>query len=55
MPETLLSGDHEAIRVWRMQQSLGVTWLKRPDLLEGVTLTREQQELLDNFKHEHGS
>lgn len=55
VPEILLSGDHEAVRRWRLQQSLGVTWLKRPDLLDELTLTREQQELLDNFKHEYGS
>ncbi len=53
VPEELLSGNHEAIRVWRLKQSLGSTWLKRPDLLERLTLTPEQVQLLAEFKHEH--
>lgn len=54
VPEVLLSGDHEAIRRWRLQQSLGTTWRKRPELLNGITLTAEQQELLEQFKNELG-
>ena len=50
VPEVLLSGDHEAIRRWRLKQSLGITWLKRPDLLHGDELTAEQQQLLTEFK-----
>ncbi len=53
VPEVLLSGDHEAIRRWRLQQSLGTTWIKRPDLLENMSLDAEQQELLDHFKEEY--
>ena len=49
VPEVLLSGDHEAIRKWRLKQSLGVTWLKRPDLLEGLELDQEQERLLKQF------
>ena len=49
-PQVLLSGDHEAIRRWRLQQKLGATWLKRPDLLAGRDLTEEQQRLLDEFR-----
>ena len=33
VPSVLLSGDHEKIRLWRLQQALGRTWLRRPDLL----------------------
>ena len=33
VPDCLLAGDHEAVRRWRLKQSLGRTWLKRPDLL----------------------
>lgn len=55
VPEILLSGDHAAIRRWRVQQSLGMTWLKRPDLLAQRTLDAEQTELLEQFKHEHGN
>ena len=55
VPSILLSGDHEAIRVWRLKQSLGSTWLKRPDLLELLTLDGEQQELLEQFVNEYES
>jgi tRNA (guanine37-N1)-methyltransferase len=44
-----LSGDHEAIRKWRLKQSLGRTWLRRADLLEGMNLSDEQKLLLDQF------
>jgi tRNA (guanine37-N1)-methyltransferase len=53
VPETLMSGDHDKIRRWRLQQALGRTWLKRPDLL-GLKieqgLNTEEKELLEEFK-----
>ena len=49
VPPVLLSGNHEAIRRWRLQQSLGRTWMRRPDLLAGRPLTVEEQDLLDEF------
>ena len=49
-PQVLLSGDHETIRRWRLQQKLGATWLKRPDLLAGRELTEQEQRLLDEFR-----
>jgi tRNA (guanine37-N1)-methyltransferase len=52
-PKVLLSGNHEAIRLWRLKQSLGITWQKRPDLLEKVTLTAQEQTLLEEFKTEN--
>lgn len=53
VPEVLLSGNHGAIRRWRLKQSLGRTWLRRPDLLEGRVLNKEQRQLLDDFIEEH--
>lgn len=53
-PPVLLSGDHEAIRRWRLKQALGRTWLRRPDLLQRLTLDKEQRQLLDEFIREHG-
>jgi tRNA (guanine37-N1)-methyltransferase len=53
VPVVLLSGDHQAIRRWRLKQALGRTWLRRPDLLESADLDDEQRELLDEFKQEH--
>ena len=49
VPSVLLSGNHEAIRRWRLQQALGRTWLRRPDLLKDRKLTAEEQILLDEF------
>ena len=53
VPPVLLSGDHEAVRRWRLQQALGRTWLRRPDLLAAKHLDEEQQQLLAEFIHEH--
>jgi len=52
VPEVLLSGNHERIRSWRLKQSLGATWLKRPDLLKGKALDQEQKQLLQEFIEE---
>lgn len=52
VPKVLLSGNHEAIRKWRLKQSLGRTWLKRPDLLEKRILNHEEQVLLEAFQQE---
>ncbi|MHB1566673.1 MAG: tRNA (guanosine(37)-N1)-methyltransferase TrmD [Acidiferrobacter sp.] len=53
VPEVLLSGDHAEIRRWRLKQSLGRTWLRRPELLARQALTGEQQALLEEFKREY--
>ena len=53
VPEVLLSGNHKAIREWRLMQSLGRTWLRRPELLQGRPLTDEEQGLLDQFIRTH--
>lgn len=52
VPDVLLGGHHAEIKRWRMKQALGRTWLKRPDMLEKVQLTAEQQALLAEFKSE---
>lgn len=54
VPAVLLGGNHEAIRQWRLKQSLGRTWLRRPDLLESMTLSTEQAALLEEFIAERG-
>jgi tRNA (guanine37-N1)-methyltransferase len=53
VPQVLLSGDHEAIRRWRLRQSLGRTWLRRPELLETTELDSEQRNLLEDFVREY--
>ncbi|MBZ9539222.1 tRNA (guanosine(37)-N1)-methyltransferase TrmD [Modicisalibacter tunisiensis] len=55
VPDVLLSGNHERIRRWRLQQALGRTWLRRPELLEGRTLNTEQRALLEAFIEEHAA
>lgn len=52
VPEVLISGDHEKIRRWRLKQSLGKTWLQRPELLKDKALDVEQQQLLQEFIEE---
>ena len=49
VPEVLMSGNHEQIRRWRLQQALGRTWLRRPELIETRKLSSEEQDLLDEF------
>ena len=46
VPEVLLSGNHEQIRRWRHRQALERTWRRRPELLDGCTLSGEDREIL---------
>jgi len=50
VPAVLASGDHAAIGRWRLQQSLGRTWLRRPDLLARRGMSEEERILLEEFK-----
>ena len=50
VPAVLMSGDHAAIGRWRLQQALGRTWLRRPEMLERRGMSREERALLDEFK-----
>jgi tRNA (guanine37-N1)-methyltransferase len=49
VPEVLMNGNHREIDAWRQQQALGRTWQRRPDLLENIELSPEQQAMLDKF------
>ena len=49
VPEVLLSGDHERIRVWRRTEALRRTLLRRPDLLETAELTDEDKRILKSI------
>ncbi|OOZ38375.1 tRNA (guanosine(37)-N1)-methyltransferase TrmD [Solemya elarraichensis gill symbiont] len=53
VPQILLSGDHEKIRQWRLQQALGRTWIRRPDLLEGRSMSAEETNFLNQFIAAH--
>jgi len=50
VPKVLLSGNHEHIRLWRQEQSLQRTWIRRPELLTNLALTAEQKEMLASIK-----
>jgi tRNA (guanine37-N1)-methyltransferase len=52
VPEVLLSGHHEAIRLWRRKEALRTTYAKRPDLLKDRQLTVEDRQLLDDIMRE---
>lgn len=49
VPDVLLSGNHAKIARWRLKQALGATFLKRPDLLEKLHISRTHAELLREF------
>lgn len=49
VPDVLLSGNHEVIARWRLKQSLGKTWQKRPDLLKRRVLNAHETVLLEEF------
>ncbi|MFM1618275.1 tRNA (guanosine(37)-N1)-methyltransferase TrmD [Streptococcus mutans] len=55
VPDVLLSGHHENIRLWRLEQSLRKTWERRPDLLENYQFTQEEKQLLEKIKSERSS
>ena len=55
VPPVLLSGDHGAIKRWRRKQSLGRTWLRRPELLERLELDKEAIILLAEYQDEETS
>jgi tRNA (guanine37-N1)-methyltransferase len=52
VPEVLLSGDHEAIRVWRRRDALRKTLLRRPDLFGSAELTEEDKRMLEAIRAE---
>ena len=50
VPDVLLSGNHAEIARWRRMESLGRTWLRRPDLLDESSLNAKDRALLDGFR-----
>ena len=49
VPEVLLSGDHKKIEAWRKEKALIKTFLRRPDLLKDINLTKKQKKLLEEW------
>ena len=52
VPAVLMSGNHAEIKRWRLKQSLGRTWRRRPEMLAKLKLNAEQQALLEEYKRE---
>jgi len=52
IPDVLLSGNHEKIRLWRKKSSLQRTFLKRPDLFEKTALTAEEKKIIRQWCRE---
>jgi tRNA (guanine37-N1)-methyltransferase len=53
VPPVLMSGNHAEIQRWRKMQSLGRTSLRRPDLLDRLSLSAADRKLLEVFRAEH--
>ena len=51
-PEVLMSGNHAAIARWRRKQALGRTWDRRPELIDEAKLSREDRQLLEEYRRE---
>jgi tRNA (guanine37-N1)-methyltransferase len=52
VPEILISGDHAKIAEWRLKEKLRLTYLRRPDLLEKITLDKKGRKLLNEVRKE---
>jgi tRNA (guanine37-N1)-methyltransferase len=49
IPEILRSGDHGKIARWRREQALKRTFERRPDMLENIKLSNDDQKFLDSL------
>lgn len=52
VPEVLLSGNHQAISWWRRKEALRRTLMRRPDLLNGASLSEEDKKILEEISRE---
>ncbi|MFE1244530.1 tRNA (guanosine(37)-N1)-methyltransferase TrmD [Fictibacillus sp. NPDC058756] len=50
VPDVLMSGNHKNIEEWRKKESLKRTYERRPDLLEHIELTKEEENWLREIK-----
>ncbi|MBB5178922.1 tRNA (guanine37-N1)-methyltransferase [Planomicrobium koreense] len=51
VPAVLTSGNHGKVDQWREEQALKRTLERRPDLLEHIQLTKQQQKIIDSLKN----
>lgn len=52
VPDVLMSGNHAAIARWRRKQALGRTWERRRDLIDEAKLSKEDRQLLEEYRRE---
>lgn len=52
VPEVLLSGNHQEIKLWRRRQALQRTLERRPDLLEKADLSETDKEILASIRQQ---
>ena len=52
VPEVLLQGNHRLIEEWRNKEALRRTFIRRPDLLDKIELSKDQEKWLDEIKKE---
>ncbi len=55
VPHVLTNGNHELIAEWQLKESLRRTFLRRPDMLESLEMTKEMEKLLEEVKKEEKS
>jgi tRNA (guanine37-N1)-methyltransferase len=55
VPDALLRGNHEEIRLWRRREAIRRTLRRRPDIVRGGTLSDEDKRLLGEIEREGGS
>jgi len=49
VPDVLLSGNHSKINEWKTQKSLIQTYIRRPDLINELKLSKKQKKLLEEW------
>ncbi|MCJ0587468.1 tRNA (guanosine(37)-N1)-methyltransferase TrmD, partial [Enterococcus cecorum] len=52
VPFVLTNGNHKLIEEWQLKESLRRTYLRRPDMLEKLDLTKQMAKLLAEVKQE---
>lgn len=50
VPDVLLSGHHKNIEDWRREESIKITLLKRPDLLDKAELNEKEREYIKKIE-----
>lgn len=55
VPEILISGHHANIEKWRREQSLRLTFQRRPELLDNADLSKEDLAYIGNLKQNIGN